>query len=84
MAMDERDACLYLSRYIIAHLTDYYSLLLAVSRDNAWEPWLLYMLRAVEETATWTTAEIGAIRRLAADTTAYISINSRRSTSENW
>ena len=52
MAMDERDACLYLSRYIIAHLTDYYSLLLAVSRDNAWEPWLLYMLRAVEETAT--------------------------------
>jgi Fic family protein len=63
---------LYLSRYIIAHRADYYSLLLAVTRDNAWEPWLLYMLRAVEDTAAWTTAKIAAIRRLAADTTEYV------------
>jgi Fic family protein len=62
---------LYLSRYIIAHRADYYSLLLAVTRDNAWEPWLLYMLRAVEDTAAWTTAKIGAIRKLAAHTTEY-------------
>jgi Fic family protein len=63
---------LYLSRYIIAHRADYYSLLLAVTRDSAWEPWLLYMLRAVEDTSAWTTAKIGAIRRLAADTAEYV------------
>jgi Fic family protein len=59
---------LYLSRYIIANKADYYRLLLAVTRDGAWEPWLLYMLRAVEDTASWTTRKIGAIRRLASDT----------------
>lgn len=53
---------LYLSRYIIAHKADYYRLLLDVTREQAWEPWLLYMLKAVEETARWTTAKIGAIR----------------------
>lgn len=65
---------LYLSRYIIAHKSDYYSLLLAVTREGAWEPWLLYMLGAVEETAVWTTAKIGAVRKLAADTTEYVRV----------
>jgi Fic family protein len=55
---------LYLSRYIIHHKPDYYRLLLDVTRSNAWEPWLLYMLRGVEETAQWTTAKIEAIRTL--------------------
>ena len=59
---------LYLSRYIIARKADYYRLLLGVTRDDAWEPWLLYMLRGVEETAAWTTARIGAVRKLAAET----------------
>jgi len=63
---------LYLSRYIIAHKADYYRLLLAVTREGAWEDWLLYMLRGVEETAGWTTAKIGAVRKLAADTTEYV------------
>lgn len=63
---------LYLSRYIIAHKADYYRLLLAVTREGAWEPWLIYMLRAVEETAAWTTAKIGAVRKLAAGTTEYV------------
>lgn len=63
---------LYLSRYIIANKQDYYRLLLNVTRDSAWEPWLLYMLRAVEETAVWTTTKIGAIRELAAETTRFI------------
>lgn len=63
---------LYLSRYIIANKADYYRLLLAVTRDGAWEPWLLYMLRAVEDTAAWTTAKIGAVRKLAGDTTEYV------------
>lgn len=63
---------LYLSRYIIANKADYYRLLLAVTRDGAWEPWLIYMLRAVEDTAMWTTAKISAIRALAAHTTEHV------------
>lgn len=63
---------LYLSRYIIAHKADYYRLLLAVTRDAAWEPWLLYMLRAVEDTAEWTTAKIGAVRKLAGGTAEHV------------
>lgn len=63
---------LYLSRYIIANKADYYRLLLAVTRDGAWEPWLLYMLRAVEETSASTMAKIGAVRKLASETTEYV------------
>lgn len=63
---------LYLSRTIIARKADYYRLLLAVTREGAWEEWLLYMLRAVEESASWTTAKIGAVRRLAAETTDHV------------
>lgn len=63
---------LYLSRYIIAHKADYYRLLLAVTRDADWEPWLLYMLRAVEDTATWTTAKVCAVRKLAGDTSEFV------------
>jgi Fic family protein len=58
---------LYLSRYIIAHKSDYYRLLLDITRKNdqvGWEQWLLFMLRGVEETATWTAAKIAAIRDL--------------------
>ena len=55
---------LYLSRYIIAHKSDYYRLLLDVTRTDEWEPWLLFMLEGVETTASWTTAKINAIRRL--------------------
>jgi Fic family protein len=63
---------LYLSRYIIGHKSEYYRLLLAVTRDDAWEEWVLYMLRGVEETAAWTTGKIGAIRKLSADTAEYV------------
>lgn len=63
---------LYLSRYIIQHRDDYYRLLLDVTSAGAWEPWLLYMLDAVQDTARWTTKKIEAIRRLAAWTTAYV------------
>jgi Fic family protein len=57
---------LYLSRFIIAHKADYYSLLLGVTSDAAWQPWILFMLRGIEETASWTTAKIDSIRRLMA------------------
>jgi len=63
---------LYLSRYIIRHKADYYRQLQDVTRSHAWEDWILYLLRGVEETASWTCAKIQAIRRLAAQTTDYV------------
>lgn len=63
---------LYLSRYIIANKSDYYRLLLNVTRDQQWEPWILYMLHAVETTAKWTTGKIGAVRELANHTAKYV------------
>lgn len=63
---------LYLSRSIIAHKEEYYRRLLAVTSDRAWEPWLLFMLEAVEETSVWTTAKIGAVRSLARHTAEWV------------
>ncbi len=45
---------LYLSRSINDRRRDYYRLLLDVTTEQAWEPWVLYMLQAVDEMATWT------------------------------
>lgn len=55
---------LYLSRYIIDNKKSYYDGLLAVTTDDAWEPWILFMLAAIRETAIWSTAKIWAIRNL--------------------
>ena len=55
---------LYLSRHIIAHKADYYRLLLGVTRDAAWEEWVIFILRGIGETARWTTSKIAAIRDL--------------------
>lgn len=63
---------LYLSRYIIENRADYYHLLQKVTSDQAWEPWLLYLIKGVEETAIWTTAKIDAISDLADHTTDYV------------
>lgn len=63
---------LYLSRYIIANKSDYYRLLLKVTREEAWEEWVVYVLRGVAETAAWTTAKIAAIRALADHTREHV------------
>jgi Fic family protein len=63
---------LYLSRYIIRHRADYYRLLLGVTRDGAWEEWIRYILRGIEETARWTTAKVAAMRQLARAEGAYL------------
>ena len=55
---------LYLSRHIIAHKSDYYRLLLGVTRDEAWEAWVVFILQGIDETARWTTTKIAAIRDL--------------------
>ena len=39
-----------------------FATLLGVTRNDAWEEWLIYILKGVEETATWTTAKIAAVR----------------------
>lgn len=62
---------LYLSRYIIRNRYDYYTLLLGVTRELAWEPWILYILKGVEETANWTRNKIHAMRDLMLMTTKY-------------
>ncbi len=61
---------LYLSKAIIEAKQDYYRLLLAVSTEQAWEPWILFMLDAVRRTAYWTTSRIKAIRVLIDETAA--------------
>ena len=63
---------LYLSRAIIRRKADYYRLLLAVTTGDMWEDWILYMLRAVDETARWTTERIRAIRGLMQETAEYV------------
>jgi Fic family protein len=63
---------LYLSRYIVHNKPDYYRLLLGVTRDQHWEDWIIYMLKAVENTATWTTHKILAVRNLIEQTTEYV------------
>lgn len=63
---------LYLSRYIVLQKPDYYRLLLAVTCEGRWQEWLLYMLKAVEYTARWTTDKIAATRTLIEDTTRHI------------
>lgn len=63
---------LYLSRYIIANKGEYYRLLLAVTREQSWTEWIMFMLNGVEETCTWTTDKIKAIRELMEHTSQYV------------
>ena len=63
---------LYLSRYIMHQRGDYYRLLLGVTRQGAWEEWIIYLLRGVNETSRWTTAKIAAIRKLMEHTVEYV------------
>ena len=55
---------LYLSRFIAQHKADYYRHLQQVRDTGAWEPWLLYLINGVEQTARETTALIQAMRQL--------------------
>ncbi len=52
---------LFLSRYIIDHKDDYYSLLSGVSQRGDWQSWILYMLKAVESTSNITYSKINQI-----------------------
>jgi len=63
---------LYLSRHIIKTKAEYYRLLLDITRSQAWEPWIIYLLVGIEDTARWTTTKISAIRNLSALTITHV------------
>jgi len=53
---------LYLSGYIVRTKSEYYRLLQAVRDEGTWEEWVLYMLKAVEETSKDTIGLIQGIK----------------------
>lgn len=55
---------LYLSNYIIKNKSDYYRLLQEVRIKNNWEEWLIFMIRAVDQTSRETIDLIVKIREL--------------------
>lgn len=59
---------LYLSRYIVRNKADYYRGLQTVRDAGEWEAWLLYLLRAVEQTSRETLTKVRGIRELMQET----------------
>ncbi len=55
---------LYLSAYIIENKDDYYFFLNSVTTLKNWKGWILYMLKAVEETSIYTLKKINDIDNL--------------------
>ncbi len=55
---------LYLSRYINQHKAGYYKLLQETRSTGDWEPWLLFILSAIELTSIQTTAMVRGIKEL--------------------
>jgi Fic family protein len=55
---------LYLSRYINQNRASYYHLLQATRTEKNWEPWLIYMLDGIEQTALQTVQIVQEIRAL--------------------
>jgi len=49
---------LYLSGFIIHNKGEYYRLLREVTFNNFWEPWILYILKGIEQTATDTIKQV--------------------------
>jgi len=64
---------LYLSAYIIRRKEDYYYLLYRVTATDIWEQWIIYMLKAIEETSLYTITKIEEIDRLFQNTNNLIS-----------
>lgn len=63
---------LYLSRHILRTKGDYYARLQGVTQRGDWEAWIVYMLTAVEVTASWTNKRIRAIRDLMLHTAEHV------------
>lgn len=63
---------LYLSSYINENKTDYYRLLNKVNKEDDWEEYILYILKAIEQTAKQTISKIQAINQLLSETIAIV------------
>lgn len=55
---------LYLSRYINRNKREYYQLLQTVRENQQWEPWLIFMLNGIAETAIQSVKLINEIKAL--------------------
>jgi Fic family protein len=56
--------CVYLSKYIMDNRSGYYTCLNKVTSEAQWEPWLLYMLDMIEQSARYGLARMLAIQEL--------------------
>lgn len=63
---------LYLSAFIIREKDKYYELLNNVTTLKRWNSWIIYMLKAVEETSVYTISKIEEIDRLFSRTTELV------------
>jgi len=54
---------LYLSSYLIENKTEYYKLLNRTNTTGEWEDWILFILKAIENTAIKTIEKISFIRK---------------------
>lgn len=63
---------LYLSSYIIESKSEYYKLLNNVNKNDDWEPWIIYMLKAVEFTSLKTIEKIKSITNLLNQTIEFV------------
>ena len=55
---------LYLSSYINENKSKYYKLLNRVNKEDEWENWILYILKAIEVTSNRTVEKIDSIKTL--------------------
>ena len=69
---------LYLSRYILDHKEDYYLGLMGVSQRGNWNDWLLFMLRAIENTANDTFHKINDIMETQSAILEFVSNDKRK------
>jgi Fic family protein len=65
---------LYLSAYIIENKDEYYASLNNVTTLRNWKDWILYMLKAVEETSIYTLNKIIEIDNLFQKTYEFVSL----------
>ncbi|MGD9679101.1 MAG: Fic family protein [Vulcanibacillus sp.] len=63
---------LYLSKYILEHKSDYYTLLNEVTSKNNWNEWIEFMLVGTRETAKWTKEKVMSINKLLESTKKHI------------
>jgi len=59
-----RLSVLYLSGYIVNNKADYYRLLRAVTTEGAWEEWIIFLVKGIEESARTASTLIEKLWRL--------------------